>query len=140
MLIMTIYELEFILNGADHQGPRKENQRLIWFVPWVSRMERSERPWPSGPRARADPDPLHPDFIAAGRWRRADAGSGSSLAVAAPARTAAAAGAAAAVVGADEVGDPRRDLRAEPRAVEHAVMADAELQVMRLALVGDADA
>ena len=41
----------------------------------------------------------------------------------------------AAVVRQDEIGDARRDLGAEARAVEHAVMADARLQVVRLLVV-----
>ena len=39
-----------------------------------------------------------------------------------------------------EIGDARRDLGAEARAVEHAVVADAELQIMRLALRRNVDA
>src|SRR5690242_16898641 len=42
-----------------------------------------------------------------------------------------------AVVGEDEVGDARRDLGAETRAVEHAVMADPVREVMCLARRGD---
>src|SRR6266542_5122101 len=44
------------------------------------------------------------------------------------------------VVRHDEVGDAGRDLGAEARAVEHAEMADAELQVMRLSLGRNASA
>src|SRR5438874_12490956 len=47
---------------------------------------------------------------------------------------------AAAIVGEDEIGDAGRNLGAEARAVEHAVMADARLQPVRLAFGGDVDA
>src|SRR5262245_34939006 len=40
----------------------------------------------------------------------------------------------------NEVGDARRDLAAEARAVEHAVVPDAELKVMGLALGRNAGA
>ena len=39
-----------------------------------------------------------------------------------------------------EIGDARRDFGAEPRAVEHAVMADAGLKPMDLVLGRDVDA
>ena len=38
----------------------------------------------------------------------------------------------------DEIGDPRRDLGAETGAVEDAIVADLGLQVVRLAVGGDA--
>src|SRR5882724_5809477 len=45
-----------------------------------------------------------------------------------------------AVVRLDEVGYARRDLGAETGAVEHPIVSDVELQVMRLLFLRDADA